>query len=119
MPQKAGVLVFASICALASATAAAAQSRGEMLVSAYVTVSSSIATVLGASEQSQTSSTPAPAAQTSGARQICATVAVSCSGDAMLRVNADGADDPAAGGKCASNSGGRRNFGLCASAPAQ
>jgi hypothetical protein len=141
MPQKAGVLGLAAVIAIAGVMAAeAGESRGQLVVSAYVMVSTSIATALGGSPQNQLATgqgvdTPGfsnqKAATDTGASSaftpqstkptICASVAVSCSSDAPMRVNIDGAPESAVSGeRCAPTlRGSRQSFGLCGTPASQ
>ncbi len=136
MPQKAGVLGLAATMIVAAAVAAeAGQARGQLVVSAYVMVTASIATALtsnpldpqsinGTGFGTRTIAAPQTAAATSSAPAlipvsnkptICAAVAVSCSGDAPMRLNVDGQAESAVGGeRCGpSNRATRQSFGLC------
>ncbi len=141
MPQKAGVLVLAGLLAAAGVMAAeAGQVRGQMVVSAYVMVTSSITTALLSPSDFQISggpqnitglpptdltpgplgaaaskaSTPVPSLF-NNKQQVCANVAVSCSSDAPVRINLEGAGESAVGGeRCGpALESSRQSFGLC------
>ena len=150
MPQKAGVLALAGFLAAAGVVAAAAagQTRGQMTVSAYVMVTTSIAASLLTPGDLQISSGPqiatglpptdlppspqsaAPAKAGTSApaftpfdtnRTICANVALSCSSNAPVRINLDGASESAVSGETCGPAlaASRQSFGLCGQASTQ
>ena len=147
MPQKAGVLALASLLAIAGVVAAeAGQVRGQMVVSAYVMVTTSITTALLSPSDFQISGGPqnvtglppkdlAPGPQGASAgkantqtpslfnnkRQVCANVAISCSSDAPVRINLEGSGESAVSGeRCGpALASSRQSFGLCGTPASQ
>ncbi len=147
MPQKAGVLALAGLLAVAGVMAAeAGQIRGQMIVSAYVMVTSSITTALLSPSDFQISNGPqnttglpptdlTPGPQAAAATKantpvpslfnnkqtICANVAVSCSSDAPVRINLEGSSESAVSGeRCGpALAASRQSFGLCGTPAAQ
>jgi len=143
MPQKAGVLALAGLLAIAGVVVAeAGQVRGQILVSAYVMVTTSITTTLlspadfqinGGAQSTTglppTDLTPGPQAvatksdvmQPMNNRTVCANVAVSCSSDAPMRIHLDGSGESAVSGeRCGpALASARQSFGLCGTLAAQ
>ena len=147
MPQKAGVLALAGLLAAAGVMVAeAGQVRGQMVVSAYVMVTTSITTALLSPGDFQitggpqnitglppTNLTPGPPAATAtkanapapslfnNKQQVCANVAISCSSDAPVRINLEGSGESAvSGARCGpAPASARQSFGLCGSPAAQ
>ena len=146
MPQKADVLVLAGLLATAGVVVAeASQVRGQLAVSAYVMVTTSIATALLSPGDFQISGVPQnvtglpptdlkPGPRTEATKAnasaptdfnnkqtICANVALSCSSEAPVRINLEGTGESAVGGeRCGPSHGAsRQSLGLCGTPSSQ